>query len=238
VAIADAVMQRLGGRRAWDETRYVTWKFGGRRRHLWDRHASRLRLERPGPRSGRQYVMLVDLNTGVGRAWGDGEPVTESDGLDGMIRAARSEWINDAYWLVMPYKLRDNGVTLRYVGKGITEDGADAEVLQLTFRDVGDTPQNKYHVWVGADSGLVEQWSFYGKAADEQPEFVSPWRGWKRYGRIMLCGDRGVMGDRPFELVDIAVFDELPESYLTDPAPIDWEKLIPGTREEKGRQRQ
>ncbi len=230
VAIADAVMNRLGGRRAWDQTRYITWKFGGRRRHLWDRHTGRLRLERPGPRSGKHYVMLVDLDTGTGQAWGDGEPVTEPDELVNMIRAARNEWINDAYWLLMPYKLKDTGVTLRYVGAGITEAGGGGDVLELTFRDVGNTPDNKYYVWVGADSGLVEQWAFFGNAADEEPSFVTPWRGWKRFGRIMLSGDRGELGGRPFELVDIAVFDELPERYLTDPAPIDWEKLLPGSR--------
>ncbi len=230
VAIADAVMKRLGGRQAWDDTRYITWKFGGRRRHLWDKHTGRLRLERPGPRSGKSYVMLVDLDTATGRAWREGELVIEPGELGSMMRAARSEWINDAYWLVMPYKLKDAGVTLRYVGEGVTQAGTAAEVLQLTFRDAGNTPDNKYYVWVGDDSGLVEQWAFFGNAADEEPSFVTPWTGWKRYGRIMLSGDRGELRGRPFELVDIAVFDELPESFMTDPAPIDWEKLLRGRR--------
>ncbi|HHL71578.1 MAG TPA: hypothetical protein ENJ29_03615, partial [Bacteroidetes bacterium] len=30
IAIADEVMQALGGRRAWDKTRYITWRFFGR----------------------------------------------------------------------------------------------------------------------------------------------------------------------------------------------------------------
>jgi len=230
VAIADAVMQRLGGRHAWDQTRYITWKFGGRRRHLWDKHTGRLRLERPGPHSGKHYVMLVDLDTGTGRAWREGVPVTAPEELGSMIRTARNEWINDAYWLLMPYKLKDAGVTLRYVGEGVTEAGGRGDVLELTFRDVGNTPQNKYYVWVGADSGLVEQWAFFGNAADEEPSFVNPWTGWKRFGRIMLSGDRGELYGRPFELVDIAVFDELPESYLDDPAPIDWDELLRGRR--------
>jgi len=230
VAIADALMLRLGGRPAWDQTRYITWKFGGRRRHLWDRHTGRLRLERPGPQSGKQYVMLVDLDTSTGRAWRDGEAVTEPDELGSMIRAARNEWINDSYWLLMPYKLKDTGVTLRYVGDGVTEAGGRGDVLELTFRDVGNTPQNKYYVWIGADSGLVEQWAFFGNAADDEPAFVNPWTGWTRFGRILLSGDRGELRGRPFEIVDIAVFDELPESYFQDPAPIDWDELLSGRR--------
>ncbi|MHC4769928.1 MAG: hypothetical protein ACYTEI_14630, partial [Planctomycetota bacterium] len=46
--IADAVMARMGGRRAWDRTRYVTWSFFDRRRHVWDKHAGRVRVERKG----------------------------------------------------------------------------------------------------------------------------------------------------------------------------------------------
>ena len=55
---------------------------------------------------------------------------------------------------------------LRDLGEGRTADGRAADVLELTFAGVGDTPQNKYHVWVPRDSGLVEQWAFCSTAAD------------------------------------------------------------------------
>ena len=227
IEIADRVMTRLGGRRAWDETRYITWSFNGRRRHLWDKHTGRLRLERRGPRSGKMYVIIVDLDTGEGRAWRGGEPVTEPDELASMLKATRSNWINDAYWLVMPYKLTDAGVTLRDRGRGETADGMAADIVELTFHDVGDTPDNKYHVWVGRDSGLVEQWAFFGSAQDTEPAFVCPWRGWTRFGRIMLSGDRGELGGRPFELTDIDVFDELPDGRFERPEWIPRDMLTP-----------
>ena len=226
VEIADAVMERLGGYRAWAETRYVTWSFFGRRRHLWDKHAGRARLERKGPRSAMHYVIIVDLETGEGRAWREGEPVTAPQELEGMLKAALGEWINDSYWLVMPYKLKDTGVTLRSVGAGATETGRPADILELTFSDVGRTPQNKYHVWVARDSGLVEQWAFFNEAADEEPGLVTPWLGWKRYGRIMLSGDRGELRGRPAQLTDIAVFDELPQSVFESPEWLDWSTLL------------
>ncbi len=226
VEIADGVMQRLGGRRAWDETRYITWRFAGRRRHLWDKQTGRLRLERRGPSSGKAYVIVLDLDTGEGRAWREGEPVQEPDALGNILKAARSSWINDAYWLVMPYKLKDAGVTLRDLGQGRTADGRAADVLELTFSGVGETPRNKYHVWVAGESGLVEQWAFFSSAADAQPAFVCPWSGWKRFGRIMLSGDRGEIQGRRLDLTDIGVFDELPESLFTSPQPVDWEAML------------
>jgi pyrroloquinoline quinone biosynthesis protein B len=226
VEIADQVMERLGGQQAWDQTRYITWSFVGRRRHLWDKHAGRLRLERRGPSSGKDYVIQLDLDTGDGRAWREGEAVLDPGELSNMLKAARSSWINDAYWLVMPYKLKDPGVTLRDLGEGGTTDGRAADVLELTFAGVGDTPQNKYHVWVTRDSGLVEQWAFFSTAADTEPAFVCPWSGWTRLGRIMLSGDRGEVQGRRFELTDIGVFDELPDALFTSPQPIDWEALL------------
>ena len=226
VVIADRVMKRLGGRRAWDETRYITWSFNGRRRHLWDKHTGLLRLEQQGPRSGKKYVIIVNLDTGAGRAWREGEPVTEPDELANMLKATRSAWINDAYWLVMPYKLTDAVVTLHDRGRGETADGTAADIVELTFHDVGDTPGNKYHVWVGSDSGLVEQWAFFNTAQDTEPAFVCPWQGWKRFGRIMLSGDRGELGGSPFELTDIEVLDELPGDLFERPVWIARDMLL------------
>jgi pyrroloquinoline quinone biosynthesis protein B len=223
IEIADAVMRKMGGRRAWDRTRYVKWSFfGGRRHHVWDKHAGRVRVERKGPRSGKDYVRIIDLNTGTGRAWREGEEITAPNELDAVIKAGVGEWINDSYWLAMPYKLKDSGVTLRSFGRREMADGRAADVLELTFSDVGHSPQNKYHVWVGTDSGLVEQWSYFADAADAEPVFVCPWRDWKQYGRIMLSGDRGELNGRTARLTGIAVFDELPESVFTSPDPVDW----------------
>ena len=90
----------------------------------------------------------------------------------------------------------------------------------MTFKDIGRTPHNKYLVFVARDSGLVEQWSFFADRDDDEPRFLCPWASWKRYGRIMLSDDRGEIG----RLDELAVFDELPESVFTDPAPVDFSK--------------
>ena len=231
IEIADAVMEAMGGREAWDRTRYVTWSFFGRRRHLWDKQTGLARIEGLGPRTADPYVMLIDVSTGKGRAWKKGEDAP-SDELRGMLDAAQRYWINDSYWLVMPYKLKDTGVTLRYLGEGPMADGRPAHILELTFTDVGHTPDNKYHVYVGLESQLVEQWDFFARASDETPRFQGPWLSWKRYGRIMLSGDRGVMQGRAARLTDIAVFDDLPESLFSSPDHLDWDALLPDTTNE------
>jgi hypothetical protein len=117
----------------------------------------------------------------------------------------------------MPYKLKDSGVTLRYKGVENMADGRPADVLVMTFAGVGVTPQNKYEVYIARDSSLVGQWAYYEKAGDPKPEMVTPWSNWKRYGRILLSGDRGPEGS----LTDLSVPDVVPDAVFTAPAPVD-----------------
>ncbi len=79
----------------------------------------------------------------------------------------------------------------------------------MTFDNVGDTPQNKYFVWLSPETQLVSQWAYYPKADMEKPDFVLPWKNYKSYGKVMLSGDRGQR-----QLTDIQVFDKLPKSVF------------------------
>ena len=74
---------------------------------------------------------------------------------------------------------------------------------------------------MGKDTGLVEQWSFYSTSEDEEPRFTISWKNWKKYGRILLSDDRGIIRGNPAKHTGVAVFDELPDSVFTDPSPID-----------------
>jgi hypothetical protein len=220
IEVADRVMERLGGRTAWDETRYLTWSFFGRRRHLWDKLSGDIRVEGVGRDDERPFLILMNLHTKRGKAWRDGQEITDPEELAAMLDRGEAVWINDSYWMFMPYKLKDTGVTLKYLGESPMQDGRAAEALELTFRAVGRTPQNKYRVYVAEDSGLVEQWDFFAEADDAEPRFTSPWHNWRRYGRILLSDDRGERSH-----TDIAVLDEVPPGALTSPAPVDWSKL-------------
>lgn len=220
IALADRVMARLGGRQAWDETRHIRWSFFGRRHHVWDKYTGNIRVEGVDRETETPYLILMNIHTKKGRTWESGKEVTDPERLAELLDLGEAVWINDSYWLVMPYKLKDSGVTLGYLGEGEMDDGRPAEVLQLTFKGVGRTPDNKYRVWVARDTGLVEQWAYYRNFDDPEPGFTGPWRNWRQYGRILLSDNRG---DR--EHTDLAVFDELPMSVFTSPEPVDWASI-------------
>lgn len=206
VAIADEVMAAQGGRKAWDNTKFIRWNFFGNRKLTWNKWTGDVRVE--GLKDGS--VALVNLNTGKGRYFKNGAEYTQPDSLAKYLPRAKSAWINDSYWLVMPFKLKDSGLTLKYVGEEKTEAGAEADKLQLTFKNVGDTPQNKYYVWVDKSSHLVTQWAHYRKAEDEKPNFVLPWKDYQKMGNLLLSGDRGAR-----KITEIEVLDNLPEATFT-----------------------
>ena len=216
IDLADAVMESMGGRDAWDNTRYITWKFFGRRRHVWDKQTGDIRYD------DGDLCVLMNINTQQGRVTQAGAAVTDPDSVKKYLNRAYRSWINDSYWLVMPYKLKDSGVTLTYKGEGALLDGRPADILTLTFENVGVTPQNKYDVYVSRDRKLVEQWAFYRNAGDPEPSFNIPWADWQPYGGILLANDNG----RNNNHTDKAVFDELPEHVFQSPEPVDMMALV------------
>ncbi|MEJ1710186.1 hypothetical protein, partial [Escherichia coli] len=83
-------------------------------------------------------IYLVNITTGEGRVQIKGQELTEPDSLRRqMLERAKNIWINDSYWLVMPFKLKDTGVTLKYLGQDTLRGLPYYNVLQLTFQNVG-----------------------------------------------------------------------------------------------------
>ncbi len=207
VEIADEVMEAMGGRDAWEQTRYLSWNFFGSRSHHWDKKNGDIRIESKKD----DFTVLMNIHTMKGKLKKDGEVLTHQDSLSKYLQMGKEAWINDAYWLVMPYKLKDSGVTLKYKGEGTTEAGALADILELTFEGVGITPENKYDVYVDKKTRLVSQWAFYTKKSDSEPRFITPWDNYKQYGKIQLSSGRG-----KYELTEIAAPAQLDQSLFED----------------------
>ena len=206
IALADEAMKAMGGRKNWDNTHFITWNFFDNRRLTWDKWTGDVRIDY----LKSDQTVLLNVNDNKGRVMKDGQELTQPDSVAKYVKQAKSAWINDSYWLVMPYKLKDSGVTLKYIGPDKTEEGAAAEKIQLTFEGVGDTPQNKYNIWISPESHLVTQWAYYAKADNEKPNFILPWKNYQSHGKIMLSGDRGQR-----KLTEIQVFDKLPKTVFT-----------------------
>lgn len=211
IEIADEVMKAMGGRKNWNETRFISWNFFGRRQLHWDKQTGDVRIDF---NNGKFNALLNVYNkegaTLTGKVMKDSMAVTQPDSLQKYLKRGKSIWINDMYWLCMPFKLKDSGVTLKYAREDTLKGGKKADVLTLTFSEVGDTPQNKYEVYVDQESKLVSKWAYFKTATQDSANFSTPWQNYQKYGNLMLSDDRGRA-----RLSAIKVLDKVPEKLLT-----------------------
>lgn len=108
----------------------------------------------------------------------DGNAI-EGDSLKKLIRRAQALWTNDSYWFLMPYKLRDPGVTLKYDGEA-EQDGRKYDRLALSFESVGMTPGDHYWVFVNPKTHRVERWEYVLQGQQPPPEKWT-WEGWEEH---------------------------------------------------------
>jgi hypothetical protein len=194
VAIAEQVMEALGGRQAWDGTRYLRFDFAVEREgklavsraHTWDKWTGRYRLEGK-TKEGDPFLVLMNVNTKDGQGYRKGARLQGGEEKK-LLEQGYGTWINDTYWLLMPYKMRDPGVVLGLDGEE-KSGGAAWDKVVLTFENVGLTPKDKYWAYVNRATHLVDRWDYILEGGPG-PAKTFHWKGWKKYGAILLAPDR------------------------------------------------
>ena len=204
IQLADSIMAAMGGRENWDKTRFISWNFFGVRDLTWDKHSGRVRIESPKDTS----VYLVNITTGEGKVKYHGKEITEADTLKKLLARAKGIWINDSYWLTMPFKLKDSGVTLKYFGED-TLKNEHYNILELTFKEVGDTPENKYRLYVGIKDKMIKHWAYFNDAKKDTANFIRPWDNYQKYGNVLLSADRSDNGGPKNVKVEETLSDKL-----------------------------
>jgi hypothetical protein len=194
IRIADEVMVALGGRANYDAVKYLSFHFVVTKgdtqlsdwRHDWDRRNNNYRLETT-TRDGDHLRIIFNLDTKSGAVFKNGQLLEGEEKIQWLGRAY-ARHINDAYWLLMPYKLKDPGVMLKYDGKQEVS-GFQYDVLSLSFADsIGLTPWNMYRVFVDDATRLVHRWEYFEKeGAAPSPAW---WESWRAYDGIKLAEER------------------------------------------------
>ncbi len=186
VKVAEQVLQALGGRDRWEALKGLRWSFGSSvgdtvrstRRHDWDKHTGAHRVEGV-TRAGQKFIFIHTLGDSTrGLAWYDGVAV-EPDSARKLAQRANSMWVNDGYWFLMPYKMLDPGVHLKYDGQ-VTESGTRYDKVGMTFGAVGLTPGDRYWVFVNARTHRVERWELMLQN-QPPPPIRWTWEDWEEH---------------------------------------------------------
>lgn len=187
VQVANEVLRSLGGRARWDALTGLSWTFGATshdtlrgapRRHAWNKHTGQHRVEGQLADGSKFVIVHVLGDSTKGAAWVNGKPI-EGDSLRHMIKRAYATWVNDSYWFLMPYKLLDPGVTLRY-DKLVKDRDGTFDRIALSFEHVGLTPGDHYWVDVNRKNHRVERWQMVLQG-QKPPPVGYTWEGWEQH---------------------------------------------------------
>lgn len=194
-ALVKNIETAMGGVENYNNTHFIQWDFG-KRTLYWDKWTGNVRIESPE----KNLVILVNIHTLTGKVFENNALITNEEKSKKLLLQAKKWWINDSYWLVMPWKLQDPGVTLTYIKTDSLPNGKKADVLQMTFDSVGVTPDNKYHIYVDEEDHLIKQWQFFKNFKDTEPKFSRPWDNYQKAGDILLSFNRSEFGPTNVEV--------------------------------------
>lgn len=219
VAIANDMMTAMGGEAAWHGARFVRFDFkvaaGGtvamERRHLWDKQTGRYRIDGK-TKDGRASVTLFNAATKQGKAYVDGKEIVGGDAA-AAVTDAYGAFINDMYWLAMPWKWLEPGVNLKSLGRK-TASGKAYDVVELTFGQVGLTPGDRYRAFVSPKSKLMERWEYTlesGRTGEWTWEYA-------KTGGVMLASNHKAPDGKSISMGAVAVSAVADETVFSDPA--------------------
>ena len=218
------MMEAMDPDGAWQRNRFLAFDWivqraGGepvRRSHAWDRWDGDYRVE--GPTDDGTMVAVFNTNAPAdGRVWVAGVEVTGEDKAP-LLQRANGMYINDSYWLIMPFKWADPGVTTRYLGERTDEDGTAWEVVELSFESVGLTPQNMYQAFVNPETGLMERWAHF-RTPDADP-FYADWTDWTSFAGVQLAMNKPWADGGRIFFENVTLGGDVPvDAFATPSAP-------------------
>lgn len=217
--IARVMIDAMGGQAAWNNARFVRYDFrvitpgkpATERAHLWDKQTGRYRLEAKS-KEGAGQVVLFNTGARQGDVYQDGKKL-DASAASAALKQAYGTFINDMYWLAMPWKWTDAGVHLKYLGKRKHRSN-EFDVVQLTFDKVGLTPGDRYEAFVSPKSHLMEHWEYTlqnGNKGSWDWEYTTT-------AGIKLAANHTSPEGRSINMGNPRVLNSVDDAYFSDPS--------------------
>lgn len=174
--LADKVLQTLN-KPAYDSLEFIEFEFRNKNHYQWDKKKNTVMVK------WDDQEVYLDLNRSV-----------HSFSL--LELRAYEFFINDSFWLVAPFKIRDKGTELRYVDLG------DKKGLLVTYTSGGLTPGDSY-LWTIDENGVPESWQLWTSNVAIGGLSFS-WDGWWKYGEVWFSNvHKGKFVDIPMSIISV-----------------------------------
>lgn len=216
--ITHAMMQAMGGQDAWNRAPFVRYDFkvtiGGKtvvdRAHLWNKQTGDYRLE-DKTKSGQPRVTLFNIASQRGSAYVNGQKL-EGKAAAEAVKDGYATFINDMYWLSMPWKWLDPGVHLKYLGEK-SLGAKKFDVVELSFDHVGLTPGDHYRAYVSPESHLMEHWEYTLQSGQKG---AWEWQYTTINAPKLAKNHTDAKGDS-INMGDVRILKDVDPAYLQDP---------------------
>lgn len=160
--LADKILKAIK-HKAYKNTRYLEWSFGGRRHFKWDKQKHVVDVSWDSVRVNL-YPQDIQKSTVYFNEIKQEKPTQK------IIKRAWNIFNNDSFWLVAPHKLYDDGVVRNI------ETINDKNVLRVTYTSGGTTPGDAY-VWILDSNYVPKSYKMYLKNG-RMNGTPATWEGW------------------------------------------------------------
>lgn len=153
---------------AYKEARYITWTYrGGRNQYRWDKAMGKVDMTW-GEYSGKIDLVSPEKSTVKKEGY-----ALQGEELKEVTAEAITNFNNDSFWLVAPFKIFDKGTKRRLVD---LPDGKTG--LLVTYTQGGDTPGDSY-LWELDDALFPVKFSMWVQILPLKGLSAS-WEGWQK----------------------------------------------------------
>jgi len=178
--LAKTVMEGLN-KSAFDAIPYLQWEFfRPGQKYLWDKKNNNAIIE------WNENKVIMDLDAYDGFCYINGQPAPDEK-KDELISKAWSNWCNDSFWMIAPYKLFDAGTT-----REIVELDNGGKGLKISYISGGVTPGDSY-LWELDDNNRPTGYKMWTQIIPIKGMYAS-WSGWEEHMGAILSTKHTLAG--------------------------------------------
>jgi hypothetical protein len=212
IEIADKIVAAAGGAAAWDKVKEIQWTAtiydsGTPKavlKHAWDRWNGRHFMEIPGKEGSDSTQAMYELYSDTAAAIVINEDGRKqratADNTKQIVDKARQRFYLDSYPLVMHFKLKDPGVTLKFVEErradGATEaDPMKFDVIKASFdAGVAGSRGDVYYIVVDKQTSIIDHVEIVETGKTDEQRLGYRWSDWVEVGGLKFATTRQNLG--------------------------------------------
>lgn len=176
---------------AWDTLKYIKWTFPRERKYVWDKTNNTAIIS-----WGDDHEVHLRLDDVDGKVYKAGSLISGED-AESAKQTAWSNWCNDSFWLIAPYKVFDPGTT-----RSMAKDDDGKEGLLITYESGGVTPGDRY-LWFLDENKRPTGYRMWVKIIPIGGLYSS-WEDWKDFNGAKIATKHGMGAGPSIEMTDVA----------------------------------